>query len=341
MNGGQDERKLSIKLFNVNLSCTNAANLPDAVWLEIILKSNPLELLTFQKLSKRFRIILRDNPHCWVTARHNMHPPVPPPPQVNAAGVWTEAAYAQFIFGGGECAAKSCKRWTQRFPRSFALRIRVCSTKCEAIIHRHYDKSDRKINNSYLTSCAIPGKRGLRQMGQTQRLHFRNWLVYDERDMTSKHTYILLSVSSLIGGSEYPMYRVCAVSTADQEWFSARAITENRKARPPVAVIRTVPQLQNQYKLRAEALPHIMENAKALQQWAADHEEARTAMTLTNVAFMKEVVSPREQIPYRKLLKTPIVIKTLESFGRTLSKFDIRTWCAMRATAIREYRDPR
>jgi hypothetical protein len=49
----------------------------------------------------------------------------------------------------------------------------------------HYDKTARKINNGYLTSCAIPGKRGLRQMGQTQRLHFRNWLMYDERKMTS------------------------------------------------------------------------------------------------------------------------------------------------------------
>ncbi|KAJ7187109.1 hypothetical protein C8R46DRAFT_1207079 [Mycena filopes] len=302
------EPKFSIKLFNVNLACNNAGNLPDAVWLEIILYSNPLELLTFQTLSKRFARILRDNPRCWAVARNNIDPPVPPPPQVNAAGIWTEPAYANFIFGGGECAAKSCKQWTRRFPRSFALRIRVCSTKCEAIIHRHYDKAARKINNSYLTSCAIPGKRGLRQMGQTQRLHFRNWLVHDERDMTA-----------------YPMYRVCAVATADQEWFSARAITEKRKARPPVAVLRTVPELQAQYKLRAEALPHIMENAKALQKWAVEYEEARTAMVLTNVAFMKEVISPREQIPYRKLLKTPIVTKALESFGRTLSKFEIRS----------------
>lgn len=42
------------------------------------------------------------------------------------------------------------------------------------------------MSNSYLTSMAIPGKRGLRQMGQTQRLHFHDWLPYDERDMTSK-----------------------------------------------------------------------------------------------------------------------------------------------------------
>ncbi|KAJ7470876.1 hypothetical protein FB451DRAFT_1399621 [Mycena latifolia] len=69
--------------------------------------------------------------------------------------------------------AKSCKKWTIRFPYSYALRIRVCSDECEAVLHRYYDAEARRINNGYLTSGTIPGKRGLRQMGQTQRLHFR------------------------------------------------------------------------------------------------------------------------------------------------------------------------
>ncbi|KAJ7664424.1 hypothetical protein DFH06DRAFT_1184334 [Mycena polygramma] len=230
-----------IKLFNVNLSC-DVRNVPDDVWLEIMLNSSPLELLAFKAVSNKFRRILAQNPRCWSQARNNIDPPVPPPPQVNSAGVWSESAYAQFIFGGGECVVKSCKRWTSRFPCSFALRIRVCSAKCDAVLHRHFDKTARKMNNSYLTSCAIPGRRGLREMGQTPRLHFRDWLVYDERDMT-----------------KYPMYRVCAVATADQEWFSARAITEKRSARPSVAVIRTVVELQEEYRLRAEALPRIMQ----------------------------------------------------------------------------------
>jgi hypothetical protein len=68
-----------------------------------MLKSSPLELLAFQTLSRKFRRILADNPRCWNEARNNMDPPVPPPPHVDAAGVWSESAYAQFIFGGGEC----------------------------------------------------------------------------------------------------------------------------------------------------------------------------------------------------------------------------------------------
>ncbi|KAF7333524.1 Dienelactone hydrolase endo-1,3,1,4-beta-D-glucanase [Mycena venus] len=313
-------KAFSIKLFNVTLSC-DRENLPDSVWLEIMLKVTPLELLVLQKLSRKFRRILTDNSRCWAQARNNMNPPVPPPPQVDAAGVWSESAYTQLIFGGGECIVKSCKRWTTRFPCSYALRMRVCSPKCEAILHRHYNKDERKINNGYLTSCAIPGKRGLRQMGQTQRLHFRSWLPYDERDMT-----------------KYPMHRVSSIATADQEWFSARAITEKRSARPPVAVIRTVAELQQQYRLRTEALPRIMQNAKALQQWTAAFSEAQKSVDLMNVAFFKEFVSPREQIPYRKLLKTRSVSNAMESFGRSLSTFDMRDWCGIRANAVREYR---
>ncbi|KAJ7664435.1 hypothetical protein DFH06DRAFT_1187764, partial [Mycena polygramma] len=287
----------------------------------IMLNSSPLELLAFQAVSTKFRRILAQNRRCWSQARNNIDPPVPPPPHVDAAGVWSESAYAQFVFGGGECVVKSCKCWTSRFPCSFALRIRVCSAKCDAVLHRHFDKTARKMNNSYLTSCAIPGRRGLREMGQTQRLHFRDWLVYDERDMT-----------------KYPMYRVCAVATADQEWFSARAITEKRSARPPVAVIRTVVELQEEYRLRAEALPRIMQNAKALQTWSKEFAEARKSVDMINVTFIKEVISPREQMPYRKLLKTPILSNLMESYGRSLSKLDIRSWCSIRSTALRELR---
>ncbi|KAJ7470898.1 hypothetical protein FB451DRAFT_1399641 [Mycena latifolia] len=315
------EYSFQFKLFNVTLSPCSV-NLSDDIWLEIMLKASPLELLKFQLLSRRFCRILSDNPRCWREARHNMNPPVPPLPQVDAAGIWTESAYAQFIFGGGNCIAKSCKKWTARFPCSYALRFRVCSDKCEAVVHRHYDTEARRINNGYLTSCAIPGKRGLRQMGQTQRLHFRDWLPYDERDRTNHRTY-----------------RVYAVSVADQEWFSARAITEKRPVRPPVAVIRTVEELKAEYKLRAEALPGIIKNAEALQAWAQRFTEARKAIDLFNVTFMKETISPREQIPYRKLLKTPTVSKAFEAFGQSLSKLDIRTWCGMRANAIREYRE--
>ncbi|KAJ7503492.1 hypothetical protein B0H11DRAFT_2222778 [Mycena galericulata] len=301
---------MGLKLFNVIISPWDIANVPDDVLLEIILKATPRDLLAFHVLSRRFRRILNDNLRCWKQARENMDPPVPPLPQVDAAGAWTESAYAQFIFGGGECCVKSCKKWTTRFPCSYALRLRVCSDRCYAVLHRHYDQAARKINNSYLTSVAIPGRRGLRQMGQTQRLHFRDWLPYDEREMTN-----------------YRMYRVCAVATADQEWFSARAITEKRAARPPVSVIRTVPELKD--------------NAAALQEWSKAFEEARKALDVINLTFIKEVISPREQIPYRKLMKTTTLSKALESFGQSSARLDIRSWCAIRSTTLKEYKASR
>ncbi|KAJ6489207.1 peptidase family M1-domain-containing protein [Mycena vitilis] len=287
-----------IKLFNVNLSC-DVRNVPDGVWLEargssresnevfhlyriqIMLNSSPLELLVFQAVSNKFQRIISQNPRCWSQARNNMDPPVPPPPQVDAAGVWSGSAYAQFIFGGGECVVKSCKCWTPRFPCSFALRIRVCSA-----------------NNSYLTSCAIPGRRGLREMGQTQRLHFRDWLVYDERDMT-RMVLREGDHGEAIGSS------------------SSSCNPDRRRASRDA-------ELFEEYRLRAEALPRIMQNAKALQAWSKEFAEARKSVNVINVAFIKEVISPREQMPYRKLLRTPILSNLMKSYGRSLSKLDIR-----------------
>ncbi|KAJ7758889.1 hypothetical protein B0H14DRAFT_3166014 [Mycena olivaceomarginata] len=216
-----------------------------------------------------------------------MHLPVPPPPQVAAAGVLSEAAYAQWIFGG---EVPVLVRLADAGPGLLGKRS-----------HTHYDKTARKLSNGYLTLYAIPGRRGLRQMGQTQRLHFRGlaavrWARYDEY---------------------FPMYRASAVATADQEWFSARAITEGRAARPPVAVVRTVAELLQEYKLCAEALPRIMQNAKALQKRFAEFSEARKAVDFVNVAVFKEVISPREQIPYRKLLQTQAVCDVMEALGRS------------------------
>ncbi|KAJ7328823.1 hypothetical protein DFH08DRAFT_967220 [Mycena albidolilacea] len=140
-------------------------------------------------------------------------------------------------------------------------------------------------------------------MDQTQRLHFREWLPYNERDM-----------------AKFRMYCISAVATTDEEWFSARAITEGRAVRSPLAVVRTVPELLQEYKLRAEALPRIMQlypNTKALQKRSAEFSEARKAVDLFNVAFFKDVIGPCEQIPYRKLLQTQAVRDVMEAFGRS------------------------
>nr|GAT50045.1 dienelactone hydrolase endo-1,3,1,4-beta-D-glucanase [Mycena chlorophos] len=314
--------QLMIKLFNVAIRPCDAARLPDDTWLEIMLACTPRELLAMQFVSRRFRRILAENPHTWPAARNNMSPPVPPPPKdIEASGVWSEAAYAQFIFGGGHCVVKPCKKFTMEFPLSFALRIRVCSLHCKNVLAREYDKVGRKIQNAYLTSMGIPGRRGLRKMGQTQRLHFRSWLVYDERELTLHRTY-----------------RVSTLAEADQEWWAARALTERRPVKPQVKVLRSVPQLQKEYVLRAKALPKIMANAMALQKWVQEYQVARKETELANVKFVRTTISPREQLQYRKLLNTPTAKAMMKAYGDSLGKIDLRAWCSARAQIIPEYK---
>ncbi|KAF7305481.1 Dienelactone hydrolase endo-1,3,1,4-beta-D-glucanase [Mycena chlorophos] len=330
--------QLMIKLFNVAIRPCDAARLPDDTWLEIMLACTPRELLAMQFVSRRFRRILAENPHTWPAARNNMSPPVPPPPKyIEASGVWSEAAYAQFIFGGGHCVVKPCKKFTMEFPLSFALRIRVCSLHCKNVLAREYDKVGRKIQNAYLTSMGIPGRRGLRKMGQTQRLHFRSWLVYDERELTLHRTY-----------------RVSTLAEADQEWWAARALTERRPVKPQVKVLRSVPQLQRardqwllvvfaecafqEYALRAKALPEIMANAMALQKWVQEYQVARKETELANVKFVRTTISPREQLQYRKLLNTPTAKAMMKVYGDSLGKIDLRAWCSARAQIISEYK---
>ncbi|KAF7327306.1 Dienelactone hydrolase endo-1,3,1,4-beta-D-glucanase [Mycena kentingensis (nom. inval.)] len=307
-------------LFDLHILPYNAARLPNNIWLEIILACTPRELLAIQRSSRRFRAILATNPRSWVQARNNLDPPVPPPPFVAAAGVWTEAAYAQFIFGGGHCVVKSCKAFTNNFPLSFGLRIRVCSDNCKHVLSRNYDKANAKVKNAYLTSVSIPGRRGLRQQGQTHRLHFRDWLVYDERRLT-----------------KYKTYRVTTLAEADQEWWAARAVTEKRVKNPPVKVRRSVIELKEQYKLRAQALPRIIQNAEALQVWVTEYEISRRAAELANVKFMQTVVSPRESLPYRKLIATPTVQRMFKLYGDSLGRIDVRAWCSVRLDALKDY----
>ncbi|KAJ6632343.1 hypothetical protein B0H10DRAFT_1977045 [Mycena sp. CBHHK59/15] len=308
-----------MKLFTVKLSPWDISTVSDAILQQIIINCNPLELLNIQILSKRFYQILQANPSSWATARCNMDPPVPPPPEVAATGIWSESAYAQFIFGGGHCTVKSCNQWTDRFPCSFAVKLRACSDKCLAVLYRRLNNPTTQIKNSYLNSTAIPGKRGLRKMGQTQRLHFHDWLPYNEQEITV-----------------FPVYTVSSIATADQEWFSARAVTEKRSARPPVKILRTLPELQQQYKLRAEALPRIMENAMALQEWSQQYSEAEARTRLNNIVIFRDVIGPKEQVPYRALLRTPTLSRALDAFARSLTPLDMRSWCGMRFDVLKE-----
>ncbi|KAJ7651082.1 hypothetical protein FB45DRAFT_1018437 [Roridomyces roridus] len=315
--------QLQLKLFNITITPRDISDVSDEVLLRILFHSTPRDLLAFQLVSKRFYGILDQNQHCWRWARHNIDPPVPPPPRVEAVGFWTESAYAQLLFGGGNCCAKSCQKWTINLPLSFALRLRVCSPGCFKTLHRGYDnyKAAKRVSNHYFDSSAIPGKNGLRAMGKIHRDRFRDWLVYDERDTT-----------------DHPTYLKSMVNIADNEWLCARAIEEKRKSKIQVKVVRTCAQLKEQYRLRAAAFEGIMENARQLQVWAKELPIKRKELELVNVDFVKEVISPREQIPFRKLLRTATLRRELELCADASVRMDVRAWCAIRAVTVKEYK---
>ncbi|KAJ7842862.1 hypothetical protein B0H14DRAFT_2586115 [Mycena olivaceomarginata] len=216
-----------------------------------------------------------------------------------AAGVWSEAAYARRIFGGAG-------------RRGFRAR-----TACEC--------GSARIN-------AKPSSTGPLRQDRGQRLPNLMRHPRPARPAADGPD----TAAAFATGCQFPMYRASAVATADQEWFSARAITERRACLAPArncgmsfkfisnSLGRMLRFLNQEYKLRAEALPRIMQNAKALQKWSAEFSEARKAVDLVNVAFFKEVITSREQIPYRKLLQTQAVRDVMEAFGRSLSTLDIR-----------------
>ncbi|KAJ6632342.1 hypothetical protein B0H10DRAFT_2427091 [Mycena sp. CBHHK59/15] len=139
-------------------------------------------------------------------------------------------------------------------------------------------------------------------MGQIQRLH------YDEHEITN-----------------FPLYWASSIAAAYQEWFSARAINEKRSARLPVKALHTFSELKQskQCKLRAEARPRVMENlnARSIQEWSTQCTEAKTRMKLNNTVFVRDVISPKERLPYRALLQTPTLARALT---RSLTPSDLQ-----------------
>ncbi|KAJ7443344.1 hypothetical protein B0H11DRAFT_2204227 [Mycena galericulata] len=64
---------------------------------------------------------------CWSEARGKLGVPTPPKPK--ASGNWSEAAYAQFLFGTSPCIAR-CGKTCSGFLSNYAMRFRVCSKEC-------------------------------------------------------------------------------------------------------------------------------------------------------------------------------------------------------------------
>lgn len=59
-------------------------------------------LIQLQTTCKLLYMMTRSD-SLWVNARRALACPVPDPPTMTASGIWTEPAYAKFIFGGGPC----------------------------------------------------------------------------------------------------------------------------------------------------------------------------------------------------------------------------------------------
>ncbi|KAJ6459399.1 hypothetical protein C8R47DRAFT_141520 [Mycena vitilis] len=87
------------------------------------------DLCCLQYTSKRIYHLIYRHPSYWRDARERLG--LPSPPQLSAHGIWGEAAYASFLFGGGQCL--NCNQHCEGLPAHFALRFRLCSVECEQL----------------------------------------------------------------------------------------------------------------------------------------------------------------------------------------------------------------
>ncbi|KAJ7640274.1 hypothetical protein DFH06DRAFT_1477832 [Mycena polygramma] len=218
---------------------------------------SPFDLVQLRRMSKATRRVIEESPGHWISARKNLDN-IPSPPVVSAAGQWSEAAYASFLFGKSACAV--CARQTGGLPSSFALRFRCCSDTCRTKIEKFVLLV--KIGTLRLTPNGISGFMcnfrhwsflAAAQAQSHDELELRPWLPPQHRT-----------------GFFVPESAVTAnVAELDQAFRLTMGMAKRGDALEYVA--RTRDELKQEWARRHASWPLLLKNHLDLVQWAVKY----------------------------------------------------------------------
>ncbi|KAJ7622751.1 hypothetical protein DFH06DRAFT_1481996 [Mycena polygramma] len=200
---------------------------------------SPFDLVQLRRMSKATRRVIEESPGHWISARKNLDN-IPSPPVVSAAGQWSEAAYASFLFGKSACAV--CARQTEGLPSSFALRFRCCSDTCRT-----------KIESGFMCHFKHWSFLAAAQAQSHDELELRQWLPPQHR------TGFFVPES--------------AVTANAAELDQAFRLTMGMAKRGDVLeyVARTRDELKKEWARRHASWPLLLKNHSEVVQWAIEY----------------------------------------------------------------------
>ncbi|KAF7292827.1 hypothetical protein MIND_01181700 [Mycena indigotica] len=278
---------------------------PLDIGLAILAQCSPYDLLQLSKTSHSFRNLIFDHAATlWTAARQNLVRGdcklMPPCPQVEATGNYSQSAYFTWIFEEGPCT--HCSRPTDSMPFLFALRHRACSSMCKGELTspaRFFRSTDPDIDvvmreyGFWLPRCAV---------GKTSQ----------DQDIYA--------------------FERSSLRAALQE----SNIT--RRSRPGILADtrrRNTMELGQEYQKRARSRPALEQNAQQLQDWLKPYENEMKKTNALNSTFLK-YQAQAEKKAIRQLLKCPSVVKIMKAFTRDLTLLTANVWLEYRDLILDE-----
>ncbi|KAJ7434961.1 hypothetical protein B0H11DRAFT_2257757 [Mycena galericulata] len=271
----------------------------------IIKYLSPYDLVQIRRTCYAAKAAVDSNENVWIIARARLEG-LPAPPIVLASGNWSESAYANLLFGSGNCAV--CKEICAGLPACFALAFRCCSARCKERIQLQ----NRVLRLTHWSALFMSLANDL------DTINFNDWL--PSCCTTQPGIFVLPT----------------AVKASRREIEQAKSVERGFDIGDrPRFVKRTTGELSEELKKREKSWCTLVEKDRELVEWAKDYEASRSTVETANIQCVQQYAA-LHNIPVTEFLRTGTVRRLISAFSRDLTMIDSNALCSIQEKATKE-----
>ncbi|KAJ6542029.1 hypothetical protein DFH09DRAFT_1393275 [Mycena vulgaris] len=262
-----------------------------------------MDLVQLNMTCRLFHSALLANPEAWAVSRNRLYR-LPAPPAVTAAGQWSEAGYAHFLFGASSCLV--CGRTCGGLPASFALRFRCCSSYCR-----------QRIENGFLVTSLT------------------HWTMMAA---AKAELYDVLEVSKWFPVEHRGVPRATS-EASKEELAQARVLDAGTVYNPETHRFfrRSVDELQMEWARRMDSMQYIVDNHFRLLEWLHRYNDPASFTMIRDCNLDRvKAFTLLGTLNFEDAVRTPTVVKYLDAFNRDRALIDLNALMLLQADITRD-----
>ncbi|KAJ6542043.1 hypothetical protein DFH09DRAFT_1089371 [Mycena vulgaris] len=265
-----------------------------------------MDLVQLNMTCRLFHSALLANPEAWAVSRNRLYR-LPAPPAVTAAGQWSEAGYAHFLFGASSCLV--CGRTCGGLPASFALRFRCCSSHCR-----------QRIENGFLvTSLTHWTMMAAAKAELYEVLEVSKWFPVEHRGVpraTSEASKEELAQARMLDAG--------TVYNPETHRFFRRSVDELQMVWAFIRAYVIHINFLKEWARRMDSMQYIVDNHFRLLEWLHRYNDPASFTMIRDCNLDRvKAFTLLGTLKFEDAVRTPTVLKYLDAFNRDRALIDL------------------